>query len=148
MDVTFARHGIRKKPVFIHLWSIAGFGDWIESAYALICSSPRHYLNWRSFMSRIVQSFLMGAMAACAFSFTAAAHADIPFGYTDSQDWDQRPYRHHNPAPRYENPYNDYQRMQRQSDYVRRQEENLSRDYHRDVQQFQQSRGYMRKHRR
>lgn len=63
-------------------------------------------------MSRIVQSFLMGAMAACAFSFTAAAHADIPFGYTDSQDWDQRPYRHHNPAPRYEDPYNDYQRMQ------------------------------------
>ncbi len=87
-------------------------------------------------------------MAACAFSFTAAAHADIPFGYTDSQDWDQRPYRHHNPAPRYEDPYNDYQRMQRQSDYVRRQEENLSRDYHRDIQQFQQSRGYMRKHRR
>ena len=63
----------------------------------------------------------MGAMAACAFSFTAAAHADIPFGYTDSQDWDQRPYRHHNPAPRYEDPYNDYQRMQRRSDYVRRQ---------------------------
>ena len=99
-------------------------------------------------MSRIVRSFLMGAIATCAFSFTATAHADIPFGYFDAQTDVYARQSRQNAAPRYEDPYNDYQRMQRQSDYVRRQEENLSRDYHRDIQQFQQSRGYMRKHRR
>lgn len=99
-------------------------------------------------MNRIARSFFMGMVATCACLLTGAAHADIPFGYTDSQDWDQRANRYHNPAPRYEDPYHDYQRLQRQSDQVRRQEENLSRDYHRDIKEFQQSRGYMRKHRR
>lgn len=99
-------------------------------------------------MSRILRSFLLGAMGVCAFTCTATAYADIPVGYTDSLDWEQRQYRHYNPPPRYEDPYYDYQRMQRQSDNLRRQEENLSREYHRDIQQFQQSRGYMRKHRR
>ena len=100
-------------------------------------------------MYRIKRSLLPCMLAVCAFSLTSVAYADC-FGYFDCQNQADRQenYRHYNAAPRYEDPYYDYQRMQRQSDYVRRQEENLSRDYHRDVQQFQQSRGYMRKHRR
>lgn len=100
-------------------------------------------------MYRIKRSLLLGTLAACAFSLTSVAYADC-FGYFDCQRMADRQEnnRYNNPAPRYEDPYYDYQRMQRQSDNVRRQEENLSRDYHRDVQQYQQSRGYMRKHRR
>ena len=90
----------------------------------------------------------MGAIAACSFAITATAHADIPFGYFDRHDYQERANRYNNPTPRYEDPYNDYQRLQRQSDNLRRQEENLSRDYHRDIREFQQSRGYMRNHRR
>ncbi len=65
-------------------------------------------------MNCIKRSFLLGALASCAVSLTSVAYADIPFGYFDSQYNSESQYRHHNPAPRYEDPYNDYQRMQRQ----------------------------------
>ena len=99
-------------------------------------------------MFRIKGALLPGILAACAFSLTSVAYAEC-FGYFDCQNnaYRQENYHSRNPASRYEDPYYGYQRMQRQSDNVSRQEENLSRDYHRDVQQFQHSRGYMRRHR-
>ena len=100
-------------------------------------------MNWSK------RSFLPGVLAAAALALTATAYADAPFGYFDAQNQMEREqYHHNNPEPRYADPYYEHQRMQRQSDYVRRQQDNLNNNYHQDVQQFRQSHRYMRNHRR
>lgn len=96
-------------------------------------------------MNRLTRCFLTGALAACAICVTIPAQADC-FGYFDCMRQESRSqsYSNHNAEPRYEDPYYNYQRSQRQADSVRRQQETASNEYRRDIQQFKRQHQYIR----
>ena len=94
-------------------------------------------------MIRFKHGIFMGAALLCALVFSAPVEAGR-FGYFNDSIEESPQYYHYNAAPRYQDGYQDYYRIQREQDRLYNEQQRLQREQERSYREFNRSHRYMR----
>ena len=94
-------------------------------------------------MIRFKRAVFVGAALLCVMAFSGPVGAG-QFGYFNDRVEESPQYHHYHAAPRYQDGYQDYYRMQREQDRLYNEQQRLQREQERSYREFNRSHRYMR----